>query len=824
MKRYRRPVFIGMIAVLIVYFTIPLLWHKGQAWVKRYQMEGIQKISDSVSSSLVYPVKPGQWLSFNIPEGSQQLRVISNAHIQKPDKISAEDNWRYILRYQLIDKNGKVILDEPYHLRSKLSAYRDQQGIVNFGNFYSGYPLSPLDGRLMLLSMTTIQQAVSVRISFVQQSPELKEAAIRLYVPAKTVESRLTAMWLRMNKKSKENLAKNTSYPAALLTATEKSNLLKHQWQAQGPTGIEGIDYIPRTLYALRDVREQEKIGELIIAAGLQVDAEHLGIIPIPEQGGELTIQLSQLDGSPVNTSVALQLNWFGRTREQRWQREAQWLPETEQLSYTVEGGLLQINAPESIVVHAFLNLESETPVDITPKPLNIKTYVASYGVDYQILHVDNQPAPMRVDIRRIYDGDTTDTPAQLHYQWLNSQQHVIDSGTLTIQHSPSVYDRLTGQYKELTVSDPVRYYFNVPADVSQVRLTAEQANVLVNVYNQPNQYRKMQRVPENAYISVDKENWFPSWFQMRPENDSTLIKQQAVRIVAAQYRPPEDDPDLLSTQYLWENFLPLEQTEARFILTKMDSLDYRDEALASVYCQIQPNQRNHLTFKAFGNLPQISPELIYIRPHKSAFNVAVSIDREQVLAMPAIGQQGIFKLPTLGNGNHTVKVTTQGGGGWYMNYVSGCKSSVFLKRRVYKLTNQQLTFSYSNLQLEDKVFSGRFYTQANSTQRSVIEVSIEPLQKQLPHKRQEDWTFTRRSYDIRPAQQQPSVVLHSHGHFLNSGESFFIAFNRDMPKGRYQIKIKLKQGTSGYMGLSLIKPGVYEQLRFYRETNDQIH
>ena len=74
MKRYKRPVFLGMIVLMILYFTIPLLWDKGQTWIDRYQMGGKRALSGSISSSLVYPIKPGQWLTFNIPEGSQQLK------------------------------------------------------------------------------------------------------------------------------------------------------------------------------------------------------------------------------------------------------------------------------------------------------------------------------------------------------------------------------------------------------------------------------------------------------------------------------------------------------------------------------------------------------------------------------------------------------------------------------------------------------------------------------------------------------------------------------------------------------------------------------
>ena len=52
------------------------------------------------------------------------------------------------------------------------------------------------------------------------------------------------------------------------------------------------------------------------------------------------------------------------------------------------------------------------------------------------------------------------------------------------------------------------------------------------------------------------------------------------------------------------------------------------------------------------------------------------------------------------------------------------------------------------------------------------------------------------------------SIVLYSHGLYLNSGEGFFIPFTRDLPKGLYQIKMTLKQEASVYLALSQVKPG----------------
>ena len=820
MRRYRRPLVLVIFVLVALYFVVPLLQHEVRSWLQRYQIAGSQTLSDSVSSSLVYPIKTGQWLTFNIPENTQQLRIISNAHIVKPDSLAVDDNWKYILRYQLLDSNGKIIMDDLYHHRSRLTSYHDQQAGMFFGNFYSGHQLTPLDGRLMMLAMAAIKQTTAVRISLVRQNHEVEETAIRLYVPAQESEHSLASRWLRMSSKRRDMLAKHSVYPATLLSATEKSNLLKHQWQAVGPTGVEGKNYVSRTLYILKEM-EQEERAEAIIAAGLQLDAQHLGVIAIPEQGGNLTLKLKQLNGSPINKPTALQLNWFGPGREQRWQQQVQWIPGKSGLNYHLQGGLLQLKTFDSLIAHAFLSTDNQQNFEITPKPLMITGYLASQGVDYQVLHVQDQPSSMRIDIRRIYQQHIIASQAEIEYQLFNEQQQLVNGGTLPVNSFISSYDRLTGKQNDLNISDPVSYYLKIPNAVTQIKLVSKDSDLLVNAYNQPYQFRKSRRVPESSYVSLDKKDWFPAWFRLRPDNEQALLKQHLVSKINVQYRPPEDDLALLAKQYMWEDYRPLEPTEARFILTALPATAYRDQALARVYCTFDANQLHQIKLKAYAKLSPLSAELMYIRPHKNAFNVSVFVDKKLILDMPAIGQQGAFKLPKLAQGIHQIKVLTKDSGQWFLNHVSACSSPAYLKRRVFKLKNRQLTFLFKNDQSKERVFSGRYYTAPGISTRSVFDVDIEPLHKHPTKLLQEKWTYLRRRYDIRPPQGENTIVLQSHGHFLNPGESFFIPFNSDMPLGQYRIKMTLRQGTPGYLSLTQVQPGAYEQRRFYKETND---
>ena len=89
-----------------------------------------------------------------------------------------------------------------------------------------------------------------------------------------------------MSQEQRTRLAKSSIYPEFLLSDAEKVNLLNHQWHGIGPLGIEGTDYQTQTLYS-RDDASLEPVNEdkQITAPGLVIDAQHYGVIPLPEQG-----------------------------------------------------------------------------------------------------------------------------------------------------------------------------------------------------------------------------------------------------------------------------------------------------------------------------------------------------------------------------------------------------------------------------------------------------------------------------------------------------------------------------------------------------------
>ena len=831
MRRYGRFFMLLILLIAVTYFTLPILHSRTQAWIKRLQVSDVHTVSTTASTSIVYTVKPKQWLKFVLPEQSSHLRILTNVHITQADMTTQNPYWAYAMSYELLDKKNTVLAKGIYHQYSHVTVYKDAQGGFVNNNYYANKNIIPLDARGILLGMRTMGNAAFLRVSLETINPAVIEAAVRVYVPMKINEHELATSWQRLSLAEKENMAKNSIYPASLLSTEEKRNLLKHQWQAVGPMGIDGKSYQSSTLYTLKEKYVEQELQEIAkLAAGLQAAPEHHAVIPIPERGGQLAITLKALDGSALASPVALTLQWFGRDKEQHWQQKTGWPIDKDSLDYNIDGGLLVIQPSSPVIVNAYLTTATETKRDISDVLLATKTYRTSFGVDFNILHFQQASTAMRVDVRRLLTKTTTPQHETIGYQWLNDEQKIIGQGELSALEQSSLFDRVGNITEGNNVSDPISYYFHLPPQVTRLRLASSAPELLVSAYNQPDGFIKTQRIPEDAYVANDA-NKTPgdqqlSWFPLRATNDKNLTQQQGVLWISGQRRPPEDNPDLLAGKYLWQDFIPEGEIAAHYVLTDY-SIDAKDgeephtQALANVYCALETNRDTPITFNAPAGLRSVSPELIYLRKEKTPFTAELNLNQKKTLTMDLIGQQGVMRLPEIPLGNQILRLNTNSSGRWLMNYQAQCKREQYLKRRVFALnSNTVLNFIVQHAP-EDEALLARPYSPQNTVERSQIKVELVGTQNPTspPASITSNWTYTNRLYDIRPLPTKAMPVLNTQGQALSNGERFAIPLNNDLPTGTYQVRLSLAKGAAGFIMLSQIKAGVHGQRRFYREN-----
>ncbi len=814
MRRYRRLLLLALLIAAILGFGLPKLWENTERHLQAFKSK--QDLSaKNIVTSFVYPLQKERWIKFQIPGHSRKVRILTNAHIDSRKDILPDSRWLYSIEYQLLSKDGSTLDGHVYHQRTSLTHYRDKNNKIYHANHFASDRFLVLDGREIILNLSLHEKVAFIRLRLGWHQPEIKGVAARLYVPTKISAHRVGRLWRRLSEDQQDALAKGSVYPAEMLSETEKVNLLKSQWQPLGPVGIKGRDYLSKTLYNRRNISE-DKLEPEVLLAGLQADAGHPAVIPIPEHGGRLTLDFKMLDNSEPPESLPLQLRWFGRSRDERWQRPDKW-QDGKPLIHDVDGGLLEIRPFAAVVIKAQLQTQAGETLDITPRPLRVKTYFADAGADFKISHAGTRPTAVRLDVRRFFSADEPEPqPVKLTYQWQDAKRNILKSGKLAMDLPPSKYDRLRGILSTEKISDPLRHYWVVPPQVRYLHIESENTNAVINVYNQPSRFIKRSRIPEDAYVSLDKKFWRPSWFPLNPLNAKELFLQQRLLWVQGQYRPPEDGEDATAGDYLWTEYLPEKPYRAYHTLSVHDKERVRKEALGNLYCELPRQKSFAIRLQNPGGLENFAPDLWFFNSEKRRLDLSVNVDGKKLLQRSVRSRQARMPLPHILAGKRILSLRPYRQGRWLLNNIPECSGTRYLKRRIIRL-DPELSYLYQH-QGEDRTLSARLYS-AKAGQRARIKVHIMPLDignesSDRPFTR---WTFKNRLYDIRLGQTEKSPLLHS-SKSLDGGESFFIPFNHDLPAGIYRITFRLAGGSDAYLSLAQIMQGAYEARRFYKE------
>lgn len=779
----------------------------------QYRSEWIEQGVGSVG----FVLTEKQWLEFDIPDQQSVIRILSNASLIHEEWELEDQEYPYVIEYQLLDDDGQLLSEVLYHHRSHVSQPKEDELLGKVPRqFYTEGELLPADGRLMMINMHGLQNPKRLRMRLHSGDPRLQDVVVRCYIRESVAEHKLAYQWARMSEKKREFLARGSIYEHALLSEVEKRNLLTNMWQPMGPIGVRGRDYHDRALYTLRDYEELPELrGDDIQPAGLWIDRWVNGIVPVPYGGGEVRLEFSPLDPEQVMDG-RVEIYWSGPGVNNRKQFEQLITQSEGHFQQVLENGILDIRSDIPLLVRAFL-LEGDTPLEITPETSYLRGYFTSseQWVEFPIDHYEQQIMPARFDFRRsVLDPLFPDSSEQdILYQILDRSGKVIRSGKLDYSFQFSHYDRSLDKESGRYLSLPQRYYFNFDKRAHKVRFRST-SPLLVSGYSRPYELPLLIRVPKDYFGQVEDEQ--PTWFVLLPANRAELELAKKNVLLRLQSAPPEDDPRLLQGEYQWQEYRPRGDWLARdLLLPREPGLPLRSESLAAVYNAMPANQEHRITLQSEAWLKQIRPTLFYQRESATPIMLRVLLDGIEWYRAEIAQQRGELRLPTVVPGEYRLQIVAEEGAEFYLNYTRG--AAPLIKRLSNRFDASHLSFSYPKVSDGAEVLSARWHVPIEQVEPSRLEVSI-TLEQRLLNRPLLGWTVHKRIYELSPNRQQDTALWGTQHQWLDGGERFFIPMDEDLPAGDYQITLRRSSGSAGYLSLSQLTPGAVESYRLFRE------
>ncbi|MDH3600029.1 MAG: hypothetical protein OEU26_10375, partial [Candidatus Tectomicrobia bacterium] len=637
-------------------------------------------IIQSARLRTAYALQDQDWTMFAIPASATTLKAITNAHLPTASPLLPEQEWRYSVQYQLLDDAGQILQEHTYHHRTRLTRYIDPITLdVVTTSLYLQDNIRPADSRTMRIHLAQTPTASHLRFRLSTVEPPVQGVALRVFAPDNVPEHKLDYVWRRLNQDGKRALAQGLVYPVELLRHDERRLLLKNRWLILGPQGVKGRDYQSLNLYVMADM-EGEPITPPTPPAGRLLDATHRVVIPIPPGGQHLRLEFAPLPPPTVAPRQdGIQLVWYGEKLGARSTSVVPWQGPGTHIEQFFSPGLLELITPTGAVIVRTFQLDGESSADITPELTYLRTYVVQpdADVEFDVVHLEAWPTPFRINARYLTTAaDSAESSEHvLNYQLLNTDGDTVKTGQLTFSASLSLYDQVADRNTGFRVSDPVSFYFSLPAVIKRIRLmrpgTGQDGAVVIAAYNRPPDLVRETRVPEdytNAGLDDDRQR---AWFPVHPTDADHLIDAGQFSLLTVQPRPPETNPDLLAGQYQWQAYRPQGAWKARHLLMPHDPAQpLRDEAVAVTYRTIPLGRDVPLRFRNPYGLQAVQPQLVFLRQRREPLSFQVVVDGRLHYQGAVAGRRGEVTLPDIPAGLHQVRLHAPKDGTWLINDV----------------------------------------------------------------------------------------------------------------------------------------------------------
>jgi len=819
---HRRHLLLSVLLALVLWFSWPHLLLleqglRGKALPRAHL--------DAAFTSIGYVLDRERWTRFPVNPALQTIKVLSNATIPiQASSETADVEWAYAIEFQFLDAKGDVIRDHVNYYRSRVTWYQDERFAEPVtSSFYVDPAIQPTDGRMSMISLRGLSAARSVRVRVATMDPGIRDLVLRLYEPEQVPQHKLAVTWNHLSVEQKRALAKGNVYDYDLLSEVERKNLVRRHWVGIGPVGVAGQHYVTRKIYTFRKI-QGEALAPPVAPFGVYVSSSRHGVIPVPAQGGRLRLVFSAVNEWRSHDKPQVLLRWTDPGGRVSREYTVPWLAMQTVFEQHFDGGTIEIISPREGAVRSYLLQEDGSPQEITPEYPYLAVYMASrIAVEYGVNHVEGAPTVMRFDLRSVRLQGAPVACDGADYALLDGEGKVIRHGRMTVSVEPSLYDMMTGRWSDSLVSDPIRHYLWLPANVHRVRFSSV-CPISVNAYDRPHGFIWTTQVPDDYKTAkrLDLRKRIPGWFSVRPMNLKELLVHNRIPLVQVQIHPrqQQDIEQLMAGIYHWQDYLPQNRQRARWLLVPRESpLPPRKQSLAGFYMRLAGGDVR--TIHMDSETGSMRPNLIFMRSEGRAEHIRLWLDDHLYYETDIAGRLGELRLPRMQAGTHRIRLQASADTQVYISYADAIEG-VYIKRMVHPLGRQSLRFVVDKRPEEhNKVLSARLFMPVGLQQPTKVRVSIHGVQRHLLDELA-GWTFTERMFVLHAPQNSDRVpVLGKAGQYMNVGQSFFIPLRDDLPPGSYTVEFSVEGEQAGYIALTNVVPGQYEDRQIIQEAVD---
>ncbi len=409
--------------------------------------------------------------------------------------------------------------------------------------------------------------------------------------------------------------------------------------------------------------------------------------------------------------------------------------------------------------------------------------------------------------------------PAIVEYELLDGRDQVLRRGRLPTPPKLSLYDRVRTTAPAARATDAAAFYFALSPRVRRVRLRSNDQSVVVVAATRPWGLTRNWKLPEDREALEKFESDDRTWFMLQPDDAEPRLDDNLAVTLLTQMRPPTRDARIAAGEYLWEDFAPTGSWRGRHLLVPREpGQPVRDEAVASVYSRVSPNQPCEVQFRPSTHEQWIEPRLVYARSAKSLSVIRIWLDDELWHSFRPRTRRGELVLPRRPADDehrfhrHRVRIDADAGDHFFLSHIQTDSGATFCKRLASQVPEGPLRFRVAKHTTAAETLILRPYFSGEWTGR--VRVHLRILDTPLTEGPFTAWTLRSRCFDVLPQTESSGLALGTEEPVVDGGQRCSFRLAEDLPIGEYTLEVRFDEPRPriAYATLYRLLPGVHPQ------------
>lgn len=774
---------------------------------------------DQALPSEIYTLETNRWLEFDIPKDAPVVRLISNGSIRSTEAVVPGTQWDYAIDYEFQRGGGLRNVTGVYHFKGEQLVFVDKQsGKPIEVNCFIDRHLSPLSARYWMVNLKdpALARANVLRLRLHSSHADLLDVGIRIYFQTDVPERKVGYLWERLSDDQKRDLARGNVYGFEGLNEWEKASLLRTRWGVAAPEGVPDRDFGRRILY-IRDDTDTMQVVKNWLPAGIAVDADHSGVLPITNAPGMCLVQMRSFNPGAAPQVVSNTVLWHGELQRSIQTNQFAWLGTNFTVLTSNRDGLLQISSSRPVFVQTF-QVDGGQTNEITPQPVHLLTFTAgpTNSVDYDVAHAGEEPTLFRAEVRRYIPPANCPqiSTGLLQYALLTGKGDIFQADQVILTNTLSHFDWLMTTNGLTNISEPQSLCFILPPAVKALRISSPLETVLVNAYSRPAEMPKKVRVPEDYSPTSVLAPEQPSWFAVRPPDYLQRREAGLAFVVRLQPRLPDYDPLVLAGQYEWDSFLPDSDPRGQMLMfPPTEGEPSRPDSVPFSYAPVKIGCEQRVQIQGLPWQLQVEPTLVLVFTNGTRGTATVRVDGQTLLDSRVEAPVSEVHLGDLKVGEHRLNITVTSPALAYLNYVDAGTNTAFLQRFCLMASSNVLSFPYVKRQAVPELLVLRVFS-PSVTNPQPFQVCLK-AQTSSPRGIGPfpDLTFLEREAQVTPGPAGRTCLVATTAAGLDDGQPLFFPLGSDLPPGEYKIEVQVAASSLRWVSLSRTTPGLAEKL-----------